>query len=333
MLQQHRDSRGRPVVFTANVVLESIAGDRVNNKIIRRQVPQDIIRSWKEAMADHTFFPQLHAMREADEYSTLDPNASVRKKTSPYMVWNGERFVDLPTKRVEKVVLEGQEMFKRIFGFKSLSTIPPRYLWGDATDLAFAKAGIKYVQRLRPLHKRTSHFLSHDQVVGEHTHYGLMILASQVDFEPVYNKWNNGKPREDWSLNQYLDRQIRKTIRKINRYEPVAISSHRINYVSGHNLSQAKYGLMALDRFLSALLEHIPDLVILTSPELGEYLERGYFTDVFTGEKVTIPRVTLWRLIRSHWRHLRCPRFFMLPGRADDASGNTGSRKFSEFGD
>jgi len=25
-------------------------------------------------------------------------------------------------------------------------------------------------------------------------------------------------------------------------------------------------------------------------------------------------------------------RFFMLPGQADDASGNTGNRKFSEFG-
>ena len=54
MLRQHRDSRGRPAVFTANVVFESIGGDRVNNKIIRRQVPQGIIRSWKEAMADHT---------------------------------------------------------------------------------------------------------------------------------------------------------------------------------------------------------------------------------------------------------------------------------------
>jgi len=26
-------------------------------------------------------------------------------------------------------------------------------------------------------------------------------------------------------------------------------------------------------------------------------------------------------------------RFFMLPGQADDASGNTGNRKFSEFGE
>jgi hypothetical protein len=293
VLQHHRDARGRTAVITANVVLESIAGDWRNKKIFRRKVPKNIILSWKEAIKAEVFFPQLHAMRESDEQSILNLDASVRLKTSPYMFWNGSAYRDLPKVRVEKVVLEGQELFHGIFGFTSLSTVPPRLLWGKATEIAFFKAGIRYVQGERQVQNRKR---SYGQVVGERTRNGLVLLSPRVGFEPAF-AWENGKP-----VDEVVKRKANEILLRLNSNMPVAISTHRINYVSGHSISQAEYGLIALDRLLSNLLRHYPDLIILTSPELGQLLERGYFEDVFTGEMVKIPSLSFWQLILSHWK-------------------------------
>lgn len=293
LLLRHHDARRRNAVITANIVFETMLGGWRNKKVIRRKAPPDVILSWKDALMARTFFPQLHAMREADEQSILNPNESVRSNTSPYMIWADDRFVDLPMERVEKVVLEGQESFHRNFGFKSLSTVPPRLLWGETTDIAFAKAGIKYVQGQRLIQERKR---SYEQVVGERTHKGLVLLAPRLNFEPAFY-WQKSKP-----VDEIVESISHKIIRRLNSHMPVAISTHRINYVSGHSASQADYGLMALDRLLSNLLRYRPDLIILTSPELGQLLEHGYFIDVFTKEKVKIPCFSLRQLILNYWK-------------------------------
>jgi hypothetical protein len=293
VLLRHHDARGRNAVITSNIVFETIAGNWKKKKIRRKKVPENVILSWKRAINENVFYPQLHAMREADEQSILSPDKSVRLKTSPYMVWNGSSYKDLPADRVEKVVLEGQELFHRIFGFKSLSTVPPRLLWGKTTDIAFAKAGIRYVQGERQVQKRRR---SYEQVVGERTRSGLVLLAPRINFEPVFN-WEKSKPLDGivkWKTNEI--------VHKLNSHMPVAISTHRINYVTGHSVSQAEYGLIALDRLLSSLVRNHPDLFFLTSPELGQLLECGYFMDVFNKEIVKIPCFTLGQLICSYWK-------------------------------
>lgn len=293
VLRRHHDSRGRAATITANVVFETILGNRVNKTIIRRTVPEAVVLSWKEAMEDRVLYPQLHAMREADEHSVLDPDSKVRWMTSPYMVWDGNQYVDLPTARVEKVVIEGQDLFSQIFGFKSLSTVPPRYVWGEAADHAFAIAGIRYLQAAIQIHKpKCPRYYPF-----ERTDNGILMLTTRVHFEPAF-AWKKGKP-----MGEIVRTKSHEILRRLSTHTPVAISTHRINYVSGHSRSQAEYGLSAIDSLLSNLLRYRPNLVFLTSPELGQVLERGYFDDVFTGESVEMPSLSLRQLLLSRWKY------------------------------
>jgi len=164
VLQHHRDARGRAAMITANVVFESIGGNWETKEIWRKKVAENIILSWKKAIKEQCFYPQLHAICEADQHAILNPDVKVRTGYSPYMVWDNDsnRFVDLPQELVDKSVLDGQELFNQIFGVKSLSTVPPRYLWGHAADRAFSKFGIRYVQGLRQIQNRKTSYPSHE---------------------------------------------------------------------------------------------------------------------------------------------------------------------------
>jgi hypothetical protein len=275
------------------------------------------MHSWNKAMKQHVFYPQLHAMCEADEKSMLDPDPMVRAGYSPYMVWNGNCFHDLPQQKqigkavldgncfsdlpqeqIDKAVLEGQELFEKTFGFKSLSTVAPRYLWSDATDSAFSRACIRYVQGKRQVQNRKRSFFDSGQVVGERTRNGLIILGPRVNFEQA-GAWKNGEP-----VDEFVKNRTSEILGKLDSNYVATISTHRANYVSSHSVSQREYGIMALDLLLSNLIRYRPDLIILTSPELGQLLENGYFIDVFTGEIVKIPSVTFWQFIALKWKAL-----------------------------
>jgi len=117
-----------------------------------------------------------------------------------------------------------------------------------------------------------------------------------VGFEPAF-KWKKGEP-----VDTYVEAMTRVILNKLKLNTPIALSTHRHNYVSRHSLAQAESGLMALDQLPTNLFSHHPDLIFLTSPELGEVLERGYFKDVFTGEMVKMPSLSLGQIVLSNWK-------------------------------
>lgn len=284
ILMRHRDARGRSPVLTANVVFESLSVNKQKHLVIAHPAPEHIVFEWKRLRSLKIFHPQLHAMRESDPDSILSDDPDVRRHTSPYMVWKDGRWSDLPRWKTKQVVEEGQRRFKSTFGFSSLSTIAPRYVWSDSAAEAFRDAGITYFQN-GTKYTTDGEWVSYP--AGTRTKQGLIALPRRnIHFEPVFD----GIDAEE--IASYVEERVDQALKAFRDHTPVVLSTHRINYVSGHNPIYAQTGRRALDFFITRLLEERSELLFLTSDEIGHAIETGTFLDVFSGESVVIRKVS-----------------------------------------
>jgi len=157
-------------------------------------------------------------------------------------------------------LVEGAKHFESLFGFRSKSFIAPVYTWHSSFEKELSKIGIKYLQggkiQIQPQGANRRHFL------GEKNIHGQSYLVRNVYFEPALHTRDIVGQTLDYIGSAFLMRK------------PVIISSHRFNYVGFIDKQNKKKGLCQLKRLLQAILKRWPDVEFMTSPELGELIEK-----------------------------------------------------------
>lgn len=169
---------------------------------------------------------------------------------------------------VEKRILSGLDEFERVWGFRSKSVIAPCYTWNSKIEPQLAQAGVKYLQGGRvqviPVYdqeKRAQRYHS----TGEKNHLEQIYLIRNVHFEPV-----------EFPEKDHVDAAMKQIALAFEYKKPAIISSHRVNYIGSIHPQNRSNGLKQLGTLLKRITNKWPDVVFMSSDELGQLIESKY---------------------------------------------------------
>jgi hypothetical protein len=299
VLDSVKDSRGRPACMTANMVTANADFARIREAdfsayvyepatvtLARSPARQGVARRYAEGLKRRLFVPQLHGREHIRWWEWLEAlragSAEARITFEMGMCGvplaasrEGHGFFAPPYQDAETLsrhgvdlgtlVREGVELFEKQFGYRPLSTMAPGYTWTDDVERLWAGAGIRYIQgtifHLVPTpggeRKRT-------HVLGERGAAGGLYLVRNAGFEPAEGRG------VDW-----LARAAARADRALRFHKPAIIETHRMNFVGSIDPANRDRGLGLLAQLLRGLVDRRPDLVFLSSPELGYLVEHG----------------------------------------------------------
>jgi hypothetical protein len=220
----------------------------------------------------------LNVSRYINDLIKNDPNAHFSLKnhmpgivfkneqniiSNDYVVaWEHHNDHDLIEKGV--IIKDGLILFEKIFGFKAESFIACNYVWHPNLEQQLNEAGIKFIQGI-PIQ-----FIPKGQYKGfnHKFHYtsqtnklNQVFIVRNAHFEPIMGG------------EQALNACLKRIERAFDLNIPAIISTHRINYVSGMDKQNRQYGLKYLKKLLDSILKTWPDVIFMSSVELGYFLQ------------------------------------------------------------
>ena len=163
---------------------------------------------------------------------------------------------------IEKLIVEGSELFTEIFGYKSKSTVAPNVAWTKTAESIWKKCEIDFIQGgfLQELHSTESiKYIPH--YLGQKNKLGQIYLVRNCTFEPSKS-----------SDKQYWKNTFKEIKRAFFFKTPAIISSHRVNYIGGIKKSNREHGLQQLKLLINAIILKYPNVEFMSSSELGELI-------------------------------------------------------------
>lgn len=291
VLTSFKDFKGNHPVITANFVVGNPDFQRIREcefesyfyepitETLKRYPERDLVTSlWIRGIEDKIFWPQFHgrehvnivrwmkALREqtADIMFTFD-NETTFSGLGDYNFMEVLDYNSLADLNVMKESLqEGLDLFENFFGYRSVSFIPPCYVWSSELEDVLAKSGIKYIQglifQLIPTgqfgsYKKKFHFL------GQKNKYGQYYLVRNGFFEPSLSRDSDE-----------IDRCLSRMKLAFRWRKPAIISSHRINYIGSLDKSNRDRTLRMLKILLSSILKKWPDVEFMSTEMLGNLI-------------------------------------------------------------
>lgn len=162
------------------------------------------------------------------------------------------------------IINSGADLFESIWGFKSKSFIAPCYVWSPDIEETLTNRGVKYlqgthVQRIpAPGLELKIKKMYHWQ--GKVNESGLISIVRNVMFEPAEH---NSHP-------SVVDKAMKEIDSAFFWKKPAVISSHRVNYIGRLDESNRTKNLKLLDELLKRITTKYPDVVFMSSDELGD---------------------------------------------------------------
>jgi hypothetical protein len=240
-------------------------------------------RLWKEGIENRLFIPQFHGREH------LNVKVWMRALKSSHVnarhafnngMWGISTGAD-PEIKVEfqsafdfvnpddlnyhkEVIVSGLNLFEELFGYRATYFVPPNGHFSSKLGHDCAFNGIKYLStskiQIEPLGSGKYRKLLH--IPGHCNKYGLIYLTRNCFFEP-------SNPVKDW-----VDSCLKDISRAFRWQKPAIISSHRVNFIGALDKSNRDKGLIQLGRLLNDIMKVWPDVIFLTSSELGKYMNK-----------------------------------------------------------
>lgn len=329
MLGSFEDAVGRYPVMTLGVVLAIPHSRAVHPNaagVPRRLLSDEEFRGIRCAMLrgktqgvfdlhlhgmEHCWFPALFRAGQTDGAVRrwLDSgDCPLWEDLPPALQTRWANGSTLPTRPLAEdaigfAVAEETEAFHKIFGFQAQVAVPPTFIWNDAVERAWAKAGIQVIvtpgrrNELRDAQgKPSGSGMAIDN--GQRSPFGPAYLVRDVYFEPARgHSWK----RVLRALEVY---------RRLGR--PVLVEMHRANFIGA--APKAEKAFRELECLLRAVKKRIPHIRYLTTLELAT---RIVFQDPDLVERRIGPRIPV--ILRRIWheRRLRlaaCLSGLVVPG-------------------
>lgn len=171
--------------------------------------------------------------------------------------------IDEPNqKEIEKIVVEGLNLFEQLWGFHSQTFVAPCYCWNERIEQVLYNENVKLIQTSR-INKKAYCSPKRYFYSGMHTDGGLLYSIRNCVFEPATVP---GKSDVDALMAQI------ENVFKRNRI--AVISTHRINYVGGIDINNRDKTLHLLQEFLTRLLKKYPNVEFMSSEKLIKIFEQ-----------------------------------------------------------
>jgi len=292
LLLKYSDKYGKHPIFTFNAVMSNPNFEmiRISNfdkyyneslfETYTKYYSEDYKYIWQEAIEKKIIKPQFHAREHVNVSLWMKDLQQNKKETrlafahdffglktdtsSPYQkhylaAYNAENFHELENLKI--IVEDGLNLFKKEFNFSSESIIPCNYVWPTEIESFFAILGIKSIQgqraQISPNLNRNGKKTIKRHYTGQKNNLDQTYTVRNVKFEPYENKNVD-------SLNNTLAEIKNSFFWK----KPAIISTHRINYVGGMDISHRDKNLKILEQLLKSILSIWPEVEFMSSNEL-----------------------------------------------------------------
>ncbi|MFT6908558.1 MAG: hypothetical protein ACJAX3_001163 [Patiriisocius sp.] len=289
VLKSFKDSIGNHPVFTAmalvaNPDFEAILKSGFTQYVfeplpdtLKRYGLEDSLPYWHEGFNNHIFVPEFHGrehlnisswMRNliSNDYPTrlvFDSKMWAVKSLSK-INYQAAFDLELPSdlKIQHEVLASGLELFEELFNRKARYFVPPN---GPINNSLFetAKAqGIDYISSAKLQKEVFGHgrFKTRLHWLGKKNRFNQYTITRNCFFEP-------SDKSKDWIESCLNDME------QAFRYnKPAVISSHRVNFVGTLDIMNRDNGLKSLNILLKNILQKWPDVIFLSSSQLGDVL-------------------------------------------------------------
>lgn len=289
-----KDIKQRPAVFTANSVMANPDFEKIQKKGFEKYFWEPFTETlkrypshsrsfdlWRQGMDHGVFRPQYHGREHLNVFQWMEGlkssdqwlmRAFERQMISISSVpgkmrfghMEGLDFFSFEEKKSKTLILEeGMDIFRKIFGFTSLSFIANCYIWDTSTEESLNKLGVKYFQGIsnqivpvldsdgshRHVYKR--HYFGQKNILGQR------YLIRNAFFEPSLD------PNFDW-VSDCLNRiKIAFHCKK-----PAIIGSHRLNYIGFIDEKNRTNNLIQLRSLLKKIIKVWPNVEFVASDDL-----------------------------------------------------------------
>lgn len=296
VIDDHRDFRGRPAIFTFNTVMgnpdfEAIETDEFSRfhhqhlfEGYRHYYGEDLEPNWHDAMDAGLIRPQFHArehlnsplwmtdLRAGHEETRLAFRHGfygLKTRTSSPVQKNylTAHWPETPEQfnEVRAILANGLAQFKETFGFPSRTFVACNYVWPEELEQSLSRHGVRMLQtqrgRIEPVTTVPGKTRIRRHYTGQENRYGQRYSVRNVLFEPYMDE------NVDWS-----DRALRQVKAAFRLGTPAIVSTHRVNYVSRMDQEHRNRNLKQLDQLLSRVCHFWPDVEFITSEELSDLI-------------------------------------------------------------
>jgi hypothetical protein len=298
VLGKYRDARGNHPVFTLNTVVGNPDFVKIKESNYEQYHYQKFIdtykdytkcqNSWvcfKQGMLQRLIRPQLHGREHVNVFhwlKMLRNENPVFTKAFQLGFWGMSRDV-LPEFKysvqatfdctgadhlqfLEDAIVDGQKIFREIFGFNSSTFIPNNFIFPTDLFNTLISNDIQVVQgmkyQLLPLNRENKRNRIR-RYQGSINRYGLLDLVRNCSYEPS-------------AYQQSLSTAVNQCVAGIKNAfflnKPAIISTHRINYSGSLCEINRINSLKGLDLILKELIAKFPEVEFMSSDILGKLI-------------------------------------------------------------
>ena len=296
VLTSVKDKYGRYAVLTADTIVANPVFDKIRESgfikyfyepftetLKRSPLHEGAFELWKQGMDAGIFRPQLHGREHLNVKKwmrTLQTGEEVTRLSFDFGTFGLTSHVDPRIKNnymgafnsgldediaeYDKIIAEGQQLFEKIFGYKSESFIATTYTWNPKIEHSLKNNGIKYLQGMVhqkiPLDDDTTFTYKKNNFIGHQSPAGLTYLMRNCYFEPSQNTAN----AEDCLERVKIAFRWKK---------PATISMHRLNVIGAIDENNRSKNLDSLKWLLKTIVKLYPDVEFMSSDEVGKLID------------------------------------------------------------
>ena len=299
-ISKYRDINGNHPIITANVITANPDFKKIkeNNfekyyyesfKTTIEKYDQISFDSWKYAIREKVFFPQLHGREHLNVSTWMESLMDI--KSDNRIAFNFE-MMGVPTKVnpdlgnqhqiafnldfskmenrefVRKSIIEAQQIFESTFGFLSKTFISPVYTWNNYIEDCLREVAIDALQggryQIIPFNaKKKKHYIGE---ISKNTN--LLYLVRNAFFEP--------STVLDYDQRFLQLNQLKRQSDLAFKFKkPLVISMHRLNFIGRIFERNRIVNLCLLDDYLKWLISNYPDVEFITSVELVQLIKNN----------------------------------------------------------
>lgn len=295
VLYSARDYYNASAVLTANSVVANPDFERirvsdfqqyyyepVSETLKKYKGSENTLKLWKEGINNRVFIPQFHGREHLNVSVWM--NALRMKDTETLLAFNEGMWAFLPRSSIYtgleyeaafqlsvlskldehiEILNDGIELFEKQLGYKAEYFVPPNGRINNKLNSACYRNGIKFrsasnIQQ-EPIgngkNRRVLHWL------GQKESNGIRYIIRNCVFEP-------SKPGKDW-----VDSCLNDIKAAFRWGKPAIITTHRVNFIGVHDVSNRDNGLRELTRLLRTILKKWPDIEFMVANQLGDLME------------------------------------------------------------
>ena len=294
VLMSHKDSKGNNPVVTACAVLANPDFNKITesnfqeyfyeplSKTYENYGENGLLEFWRQnGIKKNIFYPQFHGREHLNPTKWLKvlqsnnemENDAFASKALLGLAGGQTDIKDLymaafeaidSKEKVDKIAIEGLQMFEDTFGFKSISFMPSQSKQYEELSKTLIKSGVKFSQAGQFfIPTLNGNFIEQNNFWGHADKFGIKYWRRNCTFEPHKGTKNP------------IDSCLKEIEIAFRWGKPAVISSHRINYTSRINTEFRNQNLQFLNILLTKIIKKYPQVEFLNSEQLAREMMKS----------------------------------------------------------